>query len=65
MPAHYEEVLCDLRARDTRDTGRESAPLTQTPDAILLDTSDLDVDSAIDAAIKLVERRLADAGRTA
>jgi cytidylate kinase len=65
MPAHYEEVLCDLRARDTRDTGREAAPLTQTPDAILLDTSDLDVDSAIDAAIKLVERRLADAGRTA
>ena len=59
MPAHFDEVLCDLRARDARDMGRESAPLTEADDAIFLDTSDLDVDSAIEAAIRLVEERLA------
>ena len=61
MPAHFEEVLCDLRARDARDMGRESAPLTQAADAIFLDTSDLDVEGAIQAAIRLVEERLAEA----
>ena len=65
MPAHYEEVLCDLRARDARDTGREAAPLAQAADAILLDTSDLDVDAAIEAAIRLVEEQLARESRPA
>jgi cytidylate kinase len=65
MPAHYEEVLCDLRARDARDTGREAAPLAQAADAILLDTSDLDVDAAIEAAIRLVEDQLARESRPA
>ena len=58
MPAHYEEVLCDLRARDARDSGREAAPLAQAPDALLLDTSDLDVAGAIEAAIRLVEEHI-------
>ena len=60
MPAHYEDVLCDLRARDARDMGRHSAPLTEAEDAIFLDTSDMGVNEAIEAAIRLVESRLAD-----
>ena len=59
MPAHYEDVLCDLRARDARDMGRAAAPLTEAEDAIFLDTSDMDVEAAIKAAIGLVEERLA------
>jgi cytidylate kinase len=59
MPAHLEDVLVDVRARDARDAGREAAPLFQAADAELLDTSDMDVDEAIAAAIKLVEQRLA------
>jgi cytidylate kinase len=58
MPAHYEDVLIDIRARDERDSGRETAPLIQADDAILLDTSELDVDAAIARAIQLVEERL-------
>lgn len=61
MPAHFDDVLADIRARDERDTTREVAPLKQAPDAILLDTSALDVDRAITEAIRLVEERLADA----
>ena len=59
MPAHYEDVLVDIRARDARDSGREAAPLAQAEDAELLDTSEMDIDAAIAAAIALVEQKLA------
>jgi cytidylate kinase len=58
MPAHYEEVLADIRARDERDSTREVAPLKPAVDAFLLDTRDLDVGAAIAAAVRLVEERL-------
>ena len=55
MPAHYDDVLADIRARDERDSNREVAPLKQAPDAVLLDTSELDIDQAIAEAVRLVE----------
>jgi cytidylate kinase len=58
LPAHYEDVLIDIRARDARDTGRAVAPLKQADDADLLDTSELGIDDAVAAAIKLVEARI-------
>jgi cytidylate kinase len=58
MPAHYDDVLADIRARDERDSNREVAPFRQAPDAILLDTSDLDIDEGIAEAIRLVDERL-------
>lgn len=57
MPAHYEDVLLDLKARDERDTSRSVAPLEQAADADLLDTSELTIDEAIAQAIRLVEAR--------
>jgi cytidylate kinase len=58
MPAHYDDVLADIRARDERDSNRDVAPLRQAPDAILLDTSDFDIDQGIAEAIRLVDERL-------
>jgi len=58
MPSHYDDVLLDIRARDKRDTHREIAPLKPADDAILLDTSDLDVDAAVAEAIRLAEERV-------
>jgi cytidylate kinase len=58
MPAHYEDVLLDIRARDERDTNRPVAPLRQASDAILLDTSGLTAEEAIAEAIRLVAERL-------
>ncbi|WP_408590934.1 (d)CMP kinase [Novosphingobium sp.] len=52
-------IEADLAARDARDAARATAPLCQAPDAVLLDTSDLSLDAAVDAAIALVEARLA------
>ena len=59
MHAHYADVLADIRARDERDSTREVAPLTQAPDALLLDTTKLDVDGAVAEALRLVRERLA------
>lgn len=61
MNVHLAEVLADIHARDERDSTRAVAPLKQAADALLLDTSELTVEQAIAAAVRLVEERLADA----
>jgi cytidylate kinase len=62
MRAGYDDVLADIRTRDRRDSSREVAPLKPAADAILLDTSDLDVADAIAEALRLTQERLAAAG---
>ncbi|MHA3841582.1 (d)CMP kinase [Sphingomonas aestuarii] len=57
--ASYDKVLADIRARDDRDSRRGVAPLSQAPDAALLDTSFLSIDAAVQRAIALVEARTA------
>jgi cytidylate kinase len=59
MPAHFDEVLCDLRSRDERDSNRDTAPLAAAADAVVLDTSDLPIDEARAEAIRIAEARLA------
>ena len=56
-------VLADITARDARDSGRITAPLIRAPDAALLDTSELDISSAIQRAISLVETAIARGGQ--
>lgn len=51
------EIAADLEARDARDRSRAEAPLVAAPDAVLLDTSDLDREAAIAAAIAIVRDR--------
>ena len=58
MTAHFDDVLADIRARDQRDSSRAAAPLHPAADAILLDTSHLDVEQSIAEAIRLSEERL-------
>ena len=53
--ASFEEIVGQLRRRDARDTGRKDAPLAVAPDALVIDTSDLDREEAIAAAIEAVE----------
>ena len=59
-PAHYDDVLIDIRGRDERDQRRAAAPLTRAADADLLDTGELSVDEAIARAIELVEAKRRD-----
>jgi cytidylate kinase len=62
-PAAEAEVLADIKKRDERDMSRAAAPLKQAPDAYLLDTTTLDIDAAIRAAIDIVEAGRAGRGR--
>lgn len=51
----YDEILADIRRRDARDGGREAAPMRPAPDAALLDTSEMTIEQAADAARRIVE----------
>ncbi len=57
------QVLEDLRARDARDAGRDVAPMRPADDAVLLDTTDLDIEAAVETAVTVVNERLGQ-GRT-
>lgn len=54
----YETILADIRARDKRDTERADAPLKPAQDAHLLDTGNLTIGAAVQAAIAVVEQKL-------
>jgi len=49
------EILADIEKRDERDRSRAVAPLAAAPDAHLLDTTHLDIDAAVRAAIDIVQ----------
>ncbi|OYX46299.1 MAG: cytidylate kinase [Sphingomonadales bacterium 32-64-22] len=49
-----EAIEADLRERDERDRTRATAPLVAAADAVLLDTSALNRDEAVSAAIRIV-----------
>jgi cytidylate kinase len=55
----YEAVLADIHERDARDRSRSFAPLVPAGDAYVLDTTKLDIDAAVAAAIRYVESRVA------
>src|SRR5579875_2712689 len=57
LSVHYDDVLADIQARDERDRNRDAAPLIMAADAMLLDTSEMDVGQAIAEAIAAVEKK--------
>ena len=54
-PISFEAMLADIQRRDERDAGRGAAPMVQAVDAVLLDTTDMDIETAFDAARRIVE----------
>ena len=53
----FAKVLADINARDEADMNRTAAPLKQAADAILLDTTQMDADEVLKAALALVRER--------
>ena len=51
----FEDMLADIKRRDDRDAGRGAAPMAQAEDAVLLDTTDMGIEAAFDAARRIVE----------
>jgi cytidylate kinase len=53
-----EEVIRDLRARDERDRNRADSPLKPAPDAVVLDSTHMTLEEAIQAAEAIVAAKL-------
>lgn len=50
-----EDILEDIRRRDARDGGRADSPMRPADDAVLLDTTEMTIEAAADAARRIVE----------
>ena len=50
----FEEILDDIIRRDERDMGREDSPLKPASDAHLIDTTEMSIDTAFEAALAIV-----------
>jgi cytidylate kinase len=55
--AIYARVLEDMKERDARDSNRSASPLAAAVDALVLDTSDLDADQALAAALAFISSK--------
>ena len=55
----YELILRDIEARDYQDSHRDYAPLKQAEDAVLIDTTHMTIDEAVDAVLKALEEKTA------
>lgn len=49
--ASLPALVADMQARDARDTARAVAPLKPAPDALLLDTTHMDIEAAVQAVL--------------
>lgn len=54
----FEEVLADIEKRDWQDINRKEAPLRQAEDAVLLDTSNLDFEQAVQAVLDIIDQKV-------
>jgi cytidylate kinase len=55
----FEETLAEINERDQRDVSREDSPLTIAPDAIVIDTSDLDLTEVFDQMLAVISEHRA------
>lgn len=56
LTINYQQILADLQRRDSRDSQRQSSPLMQTADAVLLDTSDRTIDETVEFVLAAYHR---------
>jgi cytidylate kinase len=54
--ADYDTILDDLRLRDLRDSQRASAPLKQLPDAMLVDTTEMNIGQAVEMIVEAYKK---------
>ena len=57
-PDRYEDVLADVKRRDEQDSGRAAAPLRRAEDAVLLDTSAMDLAQSLAAMKQIIKERV-------
>ena len=52
-----QDILADILRRDERDRSRDVAPLKPAADADMLDTTTLDIEGVVNAAVAIVDRK--------
>ena len=55
---NYDDILREIELRDYQDTHREIAPLKKAEDAVLVDTTELDLQGSIDYLLKVIKERI-------
>lgn len=58
----YEDILKDIIQRDYQDMHRETAPLRQADDAVLVDTTNLDLEQSAEEIVRIITKRIAGEG---
>ena len=56
--ADFQTILHDIQQRDEQDRTRAVAPLCQAEDAVLLDTSELDLAQSLQSMLNIVKERI-------
>jgi cytidylate kinase len=54
----YDKLLSEIKERDYQDMNREIAPLKKAEDAILVDTTELDLQESIEYMVRVIKERL-------
>ena len=54
----YQEILDDIIKRDYQDMHRETAPLKQAEDAVLVDTTKLNLEESAEAIVKIISEKI-------
>jgi len=54
---NLQQLLDEIRERDTRDAGRAASPLKPAPDACIVDTSQLDISGVVERIYGLLQER--------
>ncbi|MGN0806799.1 MAG: (d)CMP kinase, partial [Candidatus Coproplasma sp.] len=54
----YEDVLKEINERDFQDKNRAVAPLKQAEDAVVIDTSDMNIDEVVAEIIKSIQEKV-------
>jgi cytidylate kinase len=62
-PDEAQRVQAEITARDQRDRTRASSPLVAAPDAVILDTTCMNIDQVVDAVYQIAREKLQSAGR--
>lgn len=57
LQSSYDDVLAQTKERDLRDSSRSSAPLKPADDAVMIDTSDMNIDEVFDYVCSIIDKQ--------
>jgi cytidylate kinase len=62
IDANLPDLIAELKLRDERDTRRSTAPLKAATDAIMIDTTTMDIDTVVNRVLRLASQRFQNGG---